>query len=88
MTKVKQDAWNSYVFVVKDFLVSRRAQNYMSFVETMLANFHALGARMNIKLHYLICHLDHFSDDLGDMSEEQGESFHQDIKVMEERCQG
>ena len=43
---------------------------------------------MSIKVHYLHSHLDHFSKNLGDLSEEQGERFHQDIRVMEERYQG
>ena len=54
----------------------------------MLRNFQALGAIMSIKLHYLFSHLDYFPDNLGDVSEEQGEQFHQDIKIMEERYQG
>ena len=43
---------------------------------------------MSIKVHYLHNHLDHFPKNLGDLSEEQGERFHQDIRVMEERYQG
>ena len=43
---------------------------------------------MSIKLHYLDSHLDTFPDNLGDVSEEQGEKFHQDIKIMEDRYQG
>ncbi|GBP38254.1 hypothetical protein EVAR_18134_1 [Eumeta japonica] len=35
---------------------------------------------MGIKLHYLHSHLDHYPENLGDLSEEQGERFHQDIK--------
>ena len=60
----------------------------MSLVETMLANFQALGEPMNIKLRYFFCNLDHFPENFGDTSVEQGERFHQDIKVMEERYQG
>ena len=33
-------------------------------------------------------HLDYFPSNLGDFSEEQGERFHQDISVMENRYQG
>ncbi|XP_044578330.1 uncharacterized protein LOC123260976 [Cotesia glomerata] len=33
-------------------------------------------------------HLDHFPDNCGDYSEEQGERFHQDISEMESRYQG
>ena len=54
----------------------------------MLANFQALGVRMSIKLHYFYCHLDHFPENLGDMSEEQGKRIHQDFEEMEERYQG
>ena len=39
---------------------------------------------MRIKLHYLFCHLDNFPKNLEDMSKEQGERIHQDIKVVEE----
>ena len=43
---------------------------------------------MSIKVHYLDSHLDRFPENLGDLSEEQGERFHQDIKIIEERYQG
>ena len=43
---------------------------------------------MNIKVHYLHSHLSEFPENLGNVSEEQGERFHQDVKVMEERYQG
>jgi len=43
---------------------------------------------MNMKIHFLDSHLDKFPENLGDFSEEQGERFHQDLKVMETRYQG
>jgi len=43
---------------------------------------------MSIKMHFLYSHLDKFPENLGDVSEEQGERFHQDIKEMERRYQG
>ena len=43
---------------------------------------------MSIKVHFLFSHLDEFPENLGTVSDEQGERFHQDIKVMEERYQG
>ena len=54
----------------------------------MLRNFQALGARMSIKLLFLFSHLDYFPENFGDVSDKQGERFHQDIKIMEERYQG
>ena len=43
---------------------------------------------MSVKVHFLYSHLDYFPENLGAFSEEQGERFHQDIKVMEKRYQG
>ena len=57
-------------------------------VDELLKSFQELGARMSIKLHLLRSHLDCFPQNCEDSSEEQGERFHQDIRVMEERCQG
>ena len=43
---------------------------------------------MSIKVHFLHSHLDRFPENLGALSDEQGEKFHQDVKEMEERYQG
>ncbi|GFS60199.1 uncharacterized protein TNCV_2827061 [Trichonephila clavipes] len=42
---------------------------------------------MSVKVHFLHSHLDYFPENLGAVSEEQGECFHQDIKEMERRYQ-
>ena len=87
MTAVDSAAWCSDVSVVPEFLGNTKASNYQYLVDVMLRNFQAFGLRMSIKLHYLFSHLDYFPENLGDVSEEQGERFHQDIKMMEERYQ-
>jgi hypothetical protein len=43
---------------------------------------------MNVEVHYLRSHLDRFPENLGDLSEEPGERFHQDIKTLEAIYQG
>lgn len=43
---------------------------------------------MSVKLHFLNSHVDYFPENLGVVSEEQGERFHQNIKEMERRYQG
>ena len=43
---------------------------------------------MSIKVHFLFSHIDSFPDNLDDVSDEQDERFHHDIKIMEERYQG
>ena len=88
MTVAERAAWCSYVSVIREFLGNTKASNHRNLVDVMLQNFQALGARMSIKLHYLFSHLKYFPENLGDVSEEQGEKFHQDIRTMEERYQG
>ena len=88
MTAVESAAWCLYVSVVREFLGNTKASNYRYFVDVMLRNFQALGSRMSVKLHYLFSHLDYFPENLGDVSEEQGERFHQNIKTLKEKYQG
>ena len=88
MTETEFAAWNSFTDVLKILLGNNKANNYIQIVEDMLLKFHNLGAKMSIKIHYFFSHLDRFSENLGKLSEEQGERFHQDIEIMEERYQG
>ena len=38
---------------------------------------------MSLKMHFLHSHLEFFPENLGAVSDEQGERFHQDIQAME-----
>ena len=88
MNEVESAAWSAFVEVVKGFLGNHKVENYKEIVSNMLERFRTLGINMSIKVHFLHSHLDRFPENLGDVSGEQGERFHQDIKVMEERHQG
>jgi hypothetical protein len=43
---------------------------------------------MSQKMHFLDSHLDFFPQNLGNVSDEHGERFHQDISTVETRYQG
>jgi len=43
---------------------------------------------MLLKIHLLDSHLDFFPDNLGAVSDEHGERFHQDISALGKRYQG
>lgn len=88
MNEKESNAWRSFVAVATNFLGNHRAENYEELVNEMLLCFRKLGCRMSVKLHYLHSHLDWFPKNLGDMSDEQGERFHQDLSTMERRYQG
>ena len=88
MTAVEARAWVALTNVVQGFLGNKKDDNYEGIVDKLLLSLRGLGCRMSIKLHYLHSHLDKFPDNSGNVCEEQGERFHQDIKVMEDRYQG
>ncbi len=88
MTALEAQAWKAFASVASNFLGNKKADNYREIVEELLLSMHALKCNMSLKVHYLHSHLSEFPENLGDVSEEQGERFHQDIKVMEERYQG
>ena len=87
MTVLEARAWKAFSKVFHNFFGNKRADNYIELVEELLLSLQDLGCRMSIKVHYLHSHLSEFPANLGDVSEEQGEHFHQDVKVMEERYQ-
>ena len=80
MNEIESCAWSTFVLVVKKFLGNKKADNCTQLVEDMLFHFNRLGCNMSVKVNYLHSHLNRFPEKLGDLSEEQGERFHQDIK--------
>ena len=88
LSATELSAWGSLKSVITNFLGKNRCEEYEKEVDELLKNFQKLGARMSVKMHFLRSHLDYFPQNCGDLSEVQGERFHQDIRVMEERDQG
>ena len=86
--EVEKNTWISFENAIKNFLDDHKSLDYKDNVGRMLEKFKALGCNMSLKVHLLHEHLKHFPEYLGDVSEEQGERFHQDIKDMERRYQG
>jgi len=84
----EKEPWVAFKEVVYNFLGNHKAESYVQNVRSMLDKYKALGCNMSLKLHFLHSHLDHFPENLGDVSEEQGERFHQGMKEMERRYQG
>ncbi|GBO40503.1 hypothetical protein AVEN_112430-1 [Araneus ventricosus] len=76
----ERKAWESVKRVIISFLGNEKDPNYKSIVEEKI-----LGCSMSLKVHFLDSHLDYFPENLGAVSEEQGERFYQDIKEIERR---
>lgn len=81
-------AWTSFKIVVDQFLGNKKHVHHQNMIEELLHNYKELGCRMSLKVHFLHSHLNFFPENLGAVSDEQGERFHQDINIMEHRYQG
>jgi hypothetical protein len=84
----EKEAWNAFRDVVLKFLGNQKDPNFKRIIRKMLTEFKDLGCSMSLKVHFLASHLDYFPENLGAVSEEQGERFHQDINEMERRYHG
>ena len=71
--------------MVQNILDKDKATNFKENVEQMLQSYKEMGAQMSLKMHFLHSHLNFFPKNNGDISNEQGEKFHLDIKLFEER---
>jgi hypothetical protein len=87
LNEVELAAWTAFKDVCSNFL-GNKADNYQEIVERFLQSYDAMGCNMSLKIHFLHSPLDLFPQNLGAVSDEQGERFHQDIAVMEKRYQG
>lgn len=86
-SKEKQ-AWTSMIKVFQNFLGKKKSEDYENLVKNMIQALYALGCKMSLKIHILDSHLDFCPENMGDVSDEHGERFHQDISGMEQRYQG
>lgn len=84
----QKNAWNSFEDVIDGFLGNKRSANYEQLIATMLENFRKIGAHLTLKAHFLKSHLDFFPEQMGAVSDEHGERFHQDIADIEDRYNG
>ena len=88
MTTMEKRDRQVFADVVNNLLGNKKADNYMKMVNELLASFELHGCNMSTKIRFLFSQLDKFPKNLGDISDKQGERFHQGIKVMEEHYHG
>ena len=88
LNETESRAWKSFVELCNNFLGNKRSDDYENIVSNMLENFKSHGSRMSLKIHFFHSHLNFFPSNLGDVSDEHGERFHQDISTIETRYKG
>lgn len=84
ITEAELSAWQTLKSVVTNFLANHWSAEYEKEIEELLKSFHQLRVPMSVKLPFLWSHLDYFPKNCGNLSEEQGKCFQQDIYIMEE----
>ena len=88
LNETERNVWLSFKRICKDFLGNHEAVKCQDVVKGLLTLHKAMGCNMSLKIHFLESHLDFFAENLGEVSDEHGERFHQNIVVMEKRYQG
>jgi len=88
LNETERNACLSFKRICKDFLGNHKATNYQDVVQDLLTSYKVMGCNTSLKNHLLESHLDFFPENLGEVSDENGERFHQDILAMEKRYQG
>ena len=81
MNPTEARAWMAFTNVIKDFLANKKTDNFKELVAELLSSFQYWGCNMSIKVCFLKSHWDSFPKNLGSVSDEQEERFHQDIKL-------
>ncbi len=70
-------AWHSFKWICGHFLGNNKSPTYRDGIQNLLHTYHKMGYRMSLKIHFLHSHLDFFPKNLGAVSNERGERFHQ-----------
>ena len=88
LTSIELSAWKAFKWLCANFFCNKKSPSFKTGVENLLEAYKEMGCRMSLKIHFLHSHLDFFPANLGAVSDEQDERFHQDIQAMEVRYQG
>ena len=81
-------ARKSFKQVCLNFLGLHKFDDFEDVMASLLRNYHIMGCKMSLKVHFLHSHLSFFHENLGAVSDQHGARFHHDIAVIEKRFKG
>ena len=84
----KLEAWKCFKRVCLKVLVSYKAENFEDLVANLLHSYNVFDCKMSLKVHFFESHIKIFHENLGDVSDDHGERFQQDIDIIEKRFKG
>jgi len=85
LSEVEKAAWNLFKNVTTNFLENHKIENYRDMVADLVQSYNVTGCEMSLKVHFVQSRWDNFTQNLGAMSDEHEERFHQDIFTTERR---
>jgi hypothetical protein len=88
LTDIGWTTWESFKCVCSNFLHGKKSPDFSGGVQKLMKAHTEMGCHMSLKVHFLHSHLGYFSENLDEVSDEQGERFYRDIKSMEHCYQG
>lgn len=71
--------------VCDSFLGNTKSINHKALIKKLVKSYELIKAKISVKLHFLICHLEKFPINCGHFSDEMGEQFHQLFKIFQNR---
>jgi hypothetical protein len=83
LNKTGKASWQAFKNIRKSFLWNHKAENYHEIVSDLLKAYKAIGYNMSLNVHFLDSYSYIFLENLGAVSDEHGERFHQDVSNME-----
>ncbi|GBM68238.1 hypothetical protein AVEN_268720-1 [Araneus ventricosus] len=88
LTKKEAAAWTSFKELEKNFLGKHKAENHRQIVNNLFKGLQNHGVQHVVEINFLHSYLEIFPENLGSVSDEHGELFHQDISNTGARFQG
>jgi len=87
LNETERNVWLSLKRIFKDFLGNQKAAKYQDAEKDLLTSYKAMGCIIILKIHFLEFQLEFFPENLGQVSDEHVEIFHQNILAMQKRYQ-
>ena len=82
MNNKELKTWVAFKDIIKHFLNNQRGNNYIEMISELLHCLEEFGARMSIKIHFIISHLKYFPDNCVDYSEEREKDFIEILQLL------
>jgi hypothetical protein len=83
LNATERRGWKSFKNVCRKFGGKEKAENCSEIVQELISPYSIMGCNMSLKLHFLHSQLIFFPENIGDLSDEHDERFHQVISEIE-----